>query len=498
MAPPRKASPTTVDLSTLGATGLRRFSNRVYEEFLPELSGDRGRRVIAEMVSQDSTTGASLFAVEMLMRQVDWKINPADDTPEAQEVAEFFDTILNDMSQTWEETLSEIMSFLAYGWAYFEIVYKIRGGDGDDPTRRSRYSDGRIGWRKIAIRSQDTLYHWEFDEEGGTQGMWQLAPPFYIPTMIPIDKALLFRTKSRKASPEGISVLRTAYRSWFFKKRIENFEAIGVERDLAGLPVIGVPPRILNPQASASDASLREDLKKLVTSIKRDEQEGVIFPRSFDENGNLEFTLELLSSGGSRQFDTSAIIMRYAAAQAMQLLADFILIGHEQVGSFALSSNKTKLFAVALGAWLDIVAGTITEHGFTRLMQLNGLDPSLRPTLGHGDVESTDLEVLGAYIKNLAGAGMAIFPNKDAERYLLQQANIPVPESDVDEEVDPSEPHSGPAATPAEIAGETTDDAASLDTKGPKGTYIPAGAGPTAGTAKAGGTAMATAPGEQR
>jgi hypothetical protein len=36
-------------------------------------------------------------------------------------------------------------------------------------------------------------------------------------------------------------MLRTAYRPWFMKKRLEEFESIGIERDLAGLPIMWLP-----------------------------------------------------------------------------------------------------------------------------------------------------------------------------------------------------------------------------------------------------------------
>ena len=68
-----------------------------------------------------------------------------------------------------------------------------------------------------------------------------MPPPSYNLYTIPIDKALLFRTKSRKDNPEGRSILRNAYRSWYFKRRIQEVEGIGIERDLAGLPVMYAP-----------------------------------------------------------------------------------------------------------------------------------------------------------------------------------------------------------------------------------------------------------------
>ena len=62
----------------------------------------------------------------------------------------------------------------------------------------------------------------------------QLAPPSYKQVVIPMEKCLLFRTQTHKNNPEGRSILRNAYRSWYFKKRIEEIEGVGIERDLAG------------------------------------------------------------------------------------------------------------------------------------------------------------------------------------------------------------------------------------------------------------------------
>jgi hypothetical protein len=76
--------------------------------------------------------------------------------------------------------------------------------------------------------------------------MVQIAPPYYqTRAVMPIEKLAAVPAPGQyKGNPEGQSMLRTAYRPWFFKKRLEEFEAIGVERDLAGLPVAKVPSRL--------------------------------------------------------------------------------------------------------------------------------------------------------------------------------------------------------------------------------------------------------------
>ena len=114
---------------------------------------------------------------------------------------------MNDMQDTWTDTISEILSFLAYGWSYHEIVYKRRTGNSRDPRQNSKFTDGLIGWQKLPIRAQETLFRWEYDEADNLTGMTQLPPPDYRMATIPIEKALHFRTKSRKNNPEGRSIL---------------------------------------------------------------------------------------------------------------------------------------------------------------------------------------------------------------------------------------------------------------------------------------------------
>ena len=77
-----------------------------------------------------------------------------------------------------------------------------------------------------------------------------------------------------------------------------------------------VPPEVM-AQATAEDREMFARIEKIVTNIRRDEQEGIIFPSLRDDQGNLLYELKLLSSGGSRQFDTDKIISRYDSRMAM-------------------------------------------------------------------------------------------------------------------------------------------------------------------------------------
>ncbi len=407
-----------------GRIGQNRYGGIFYEEFLPALRGTKGVQVFQEMSENDETVGAILFAIEMLIRQCDFTVEPGGPEDIDREAARFVEQCMNDMESTWTDTLSEILSFLTYGWSFHEIVYKIRKGRSGNPETRSKYDDGLIGWRKLPIRSQDTLYQWEYkDGTDELTGMTQAPAPSFQHITIPIEKALHFKTRSRKNNPEGRSILRNAYRSWYFKKRIQEIEGIGIERDLAGFPVLYTPENadIWNPDDPES-VRLLATAEAIVSGVRRDAREGIVLPGG--ENG---WKLELLSTGSRRQFDTNQIIDRYDQRIATTVLADFVMLGQREVGSFALASSKTKIFALAIGTYLDIVCETFNSQGIPRLIDLNrgkfsGI--SDYPRMRHGDIEDADLSSVGAFIQQMVDIGM-LKPDAQLEQYVRRIAHLP-------------------------------------------------------------------------
>jgi hypothetical protein len=416
----RRENVKSNSLKEVGRIGQKRYGGFFYEEFLKDLQGRKGVEVYREMAENDDIVGSILYAIEMLIRQVSWSVQPGGPTPKDQEAAEFIYQCMDDMQDTWTDTISEILSFLTYGWSAHELVYKRRAGKSRDPKLNSKYSDGLIGWQKIPIRAQETLWEWVYDDEDNLLGMTQIPPPRYELITIPIEKLILFRTKSRKGSPEGKSILRNAYRSWYFKRRIQEIEGIGIERDLAGFPTLTAPEGMnIWDDDDPEMAAIRAAADKVVQSIRRDSLEGLSMPAGWK--------LELLSTGGRRQFDTNAIIERYDTRIAMTVLADFVLLGHQQVGSFALSSDKTELFAMAVGAYLDIICETFNNRAIPALIDLNGEHfngITDYPTLEHGDIEGADIQALAAYIRDMTGVGVLV-PDDELEKYIREAAGLP-------------------------------------------------------------------------
>ena len=134
-----------------------------------------------------------------------------------------------------------------------------------------------------------------------------------------------------------------------------------------------------------------------------------------------------VSSGSRRQFDTNAIIDRYDKRIATSVLADFVMLGQQQVGSFALADNKTKIFAMAIGTYLDTICEVFNNQGIPRLIDINGdhfKGITDYPYMVHGDIEDKDMASFAAYITEMVGAGVLI-PDEQLEEEVRRVGGLP-------------------------------------------------------------------------
>lgn len=443
--------------SDIGSSGLRQWSGWVREEFLPQLQGRQAARVYREMQDNSSVVGALIFAINATMRRIEWRVEPADGSPAAAASAEFFDGCRDDMTHTWPDFIIEMQSMLAYGYAPMEITYKRSLGrrPGLDPLRpgkqlpQSQFDDGLIRWRKIALRGQDTVLKWFFDDDGAITGMTQ--QPWQGPIVdIPIEKMLLFRPLSYKNNPEGRSILRSAYRSWYMAKRLEEMEAIVYER-MGGIPVIHIPNTIFEAAAAGDNNAIAKlnQFKQIATNVRVDEQMGLVLPSDLWEGATgtsaaPQYKFELVTpQHGRSTVDADKTIGRYNVNILASVMADFLQLGHEARGTQALSQNKTDMFFNALEGFLISGSEVMNRYGIPRLGDLNGMDADTLPSLGPDMPQRLDLDVLGNFVLRLSQAGMPMFPNDTLEEYLSDAAGWP----DISETNSEAHAIVGPGAT---------------------------------------------------
>lgn len=416
-----------VNFKQLGTTGLRRYGPYVYEEFLPELRWPWAGKIYQEMADNDPVIGAILYLAEMLIRGTSWNVEPASRSKEDIEAAEFLESCMHDMDTSWANTICEILSMLTYGFSFHEEVYKVRRGPDEKNGRyKSKYSDGRIGWRRLPVRAQTSLHEWEFNKEGDVTAFIQCAEPDFKIIRIPMSKGLLFRTRISRDNPEGKSLLRNAYRPWFFKKHFEEIEGIGIERDLAGFPVLTSPEDLdLWNDDDERMVALRARAEELVASVRRDSEEGVLLPAGWK--------LELLSSGSGRQINIGETIDRYDNRIAITMLSDIILIGNNKTGSFALADTKQSMLAGALQAQLQNIADVFNSKAVPDLFSYNDF-PGITglPKIEPGQIQTPSLKELSLILRAM---GLNIAGDIELQKYLRRILGMPDLDDDTFERV---------------------------------------------------------------
>ena len=402
------------------------------DEFLPELRGKKAIRKYREMRDNDSTIGAVMYATEQVLRDVDLKVSPANDTAEAKREAEFVKSVLDDMDHTLDDHVAEALSSLSYGFAWFEVIYKRRNGPTTRSDKsRSKYSDGRMGIRKVAIRAPWTISRFDVDTKtGDVLGIYQDGSGYNNSNYIPTRKSLYYRTTTINGDPAGRSILRNAYTSYEYVNNLQSIEAIAVERELAGIPVARIPAEYLSGDATAIQSGFVSNLQAILRDVKFNEQGYIILPSDTypDKDGaptNQRLVdVELMSSSGSRNIEIDPVVRRYQHDIARSVLSEFLMLGGGNTGSYALSKSKTDLFLRALESYIQAIVDVLNKQLVERLWELNGLNYDLMPTIVAGDVAPHDLREIAAFLRNLNGADINVSDHPEVIQDLMDIAEL--------------------------------------------------------------------------
>lgn len=418
--------------SVLGVAGQNTRNGQIRaDEFLPELRGKKAVRKYREMRDNDSTIGAVMYSVEQILRDVDLHVKPADDSDAAKREAKFVEEVLHDMDHTLDDHVAEALSFLSYGFAWFEVVYKRRVGPAaTTEAGKSKFTDGRMGVRKIAIRAPWTISKFDVEERSGdVLGIQQDVGGYNNEHRIPTNKSLYYRTTSLNGDPSGRSILRNAYTSYEYLNNLQSIEAIAVERELAGIPVARIPSEYLSSEASSAQAGFVNSLQQILRDVKFNEQGYIILPSDTypDKDGAPSSVrlvdVELMSSSGTRNINIDPIVRRYQHDIARSVLSEFLLLG-SQGGSYALSKSKTDLFLRALESYIQAIVDVLNKQLVERLWQLNGLNYDLMPVITAGDVAPHDLRELSSFLRNLNGANIDVSNHPELVSDLMAIAEL--------------------------------------------------------------------------
>ena len=387
-------------LGEQGVSGLVRFNGLVSESYTSKLEWPACYDVYNEMRRRDPTIRTIWNALVLLARTAQWYVEPGEDSEAGREAAAFVEDCIHDMAHTIEDYVEDALTCVPFGWSWLELVYKRR-------------DDGRIGWKKWATRRQSSFERWQFDAEGGVQGLVQRPAPDYGELTIPIEKSLHFTSQRDGGNPEGLALFENLYEPWYYLKNLQIINGIGWQRTFVGLPVFEFEEKPGNEDKAA--------VQEVGQGLQVDEKQYVSVP------AGVTFHLESASNAGASALLET--IQYYRLLMMQTLLADFINLGTGQTGSWALGSDKSQLFLMAVDGFLDRIAGVINRFAVRRLMELNpgaaGMEtrPTAWPRVTHTKVEKPALGQLGNWLQQVEPL---IAWTPEDETWLRKRGGLPV------------------------------------------------------------------------
>ena len=404
----------------IGNTGisLKSVSGKLEEDLSKLWKGKKKKEYISEMKANDPYCSAWINAKNAIALKPDWGIkpkNPEDD--KSKEYAELIENMLfKDMATSFNSFILNSMTMAEYGFAISEIVLKKRQGKTDNPMTSSLYNDGLFGIAKLSPRWQNSISKWDIDDNGNIENVYQKGD-FTKDIKIPYKKVLHFVMNGYNGNPEGESVLRGAFVSYYYKKNIERIQRETFERGFSGILDIAVPPRYLSKKFNTQEGvEVRRNLETFMRNVKQGKEAGIIRPYSKD------FEIELIQGKTGTGLDPDKMIERYNTEIVLCLLSDSFMGQSKVYQSKDGSGTKTKLYKSFIGIILDEIKEQVNRKLIPMIFEVNNLDMEQMPYLEYGNLDDLDLQAVSWFIQSVAkNSGPLITSTYELNNYLLDK-----------------------------------------------------------------------------
>lgn len=455
-----KAATTGPSVNTNGATtrlgSAGRYSYGGYlvsGEKNPHLAGAEKYLTYDNILCNCSVAAAGVRYFMNVISKASWKIQPANESKEAQEKADLVHNMINDMQTPWHRVVRKAVNYKFHGYSLMEWTAKHR-------------PDGAIGYLDIESRPQKTIRRWDLTDSGEILGVFQIMYASTKEIYLPRNKLVYVVDDALTDSPEGLGLLRHIVEPSKRLQRFEELEGYGFETDLRGIPVGRAPLAELqrlvadNQMTKQEYDQIVEPLQKFLANHIKGPRLGMMIDSSpyFQNNdastpsNTPQWDLELLKADSGSLGDASGAIQRINNEIARILGVEGILLGGQGRGSMALSNDKSNNFFMVVDGALKELAATFNKDVLSPLWILNGWDEELKPKFKPDSVQLRDVETITSALKDMAAAGAVLAPNDPAInelRDLLGLSHAPeVDEEDLslqdDDETDPNDPKNKP------------------------------------------------------
>lgn len=456
-------TPDRFKLGESGYMGLSIFSGVSTDEIKRELNFPYNIKIYKEM-SYHSAINASLTLFENIVGKATWSFKPpVDATAEEIKQCKLVQSMMDDMEHTWPEFIRDTLSMNIFGFTVHEKVYRKRL-----KANGSMFDDGLIGWKKLPIRAQETIQKFIFSDDGNEirgvkqnlSGVTDLYNRYENrvtnEVIMARAKFMLFRAGRHRGDPFGKSPLRDAYLAWRFLTALEDLEAVGVAKDLNGLPILMLPPQYLSEDATPEQKAIKTYYENAMRNLQMNQQSAMILPNAYDPDSKKPlFSLELLSVDGKKAFDISKIKEYYKNLIMTSLFSDVLIMGQSATGSFALGAIKNSLSGAASEGMIKVICEVINQDLIKQTYELNGWDVSRRGTMDYDNLEDADLETLSKFLQRTASVGL-IEKDREVLNFVRSSMGVDVLPNDLAPQTDLITPETSRAGDGMATAGEGT------------------------------------------
>lgn len=415
-----------ITLGEGGYTGLRSINGRIFEDLHRAFQYPQFYCTIDEM-RKTAIIASALNVYRILLSGVKWHVEPpVGATQEQKARAKFVESLKDDMENSWEEFIADMIDYLPYGFSVQEKVFRRRL-----TKNGSRYNDGKIGLRKIAPRAQETIERWEFSKDGRELlGVYQSLSRMenshlYLSNAnengsirISRDKFMLFTADSTRGNPQGNSILKGVYHSWRQMTILKDSEILAITKETAGIPVIRIPAKYMADDASDEDKAVYRACLTILNDLSNGTSKGIVFPSVINEfTKKDEFAVELLDRQGTNFTGIDTTLRRYVD-EILSTLAVDILKSGTNTGSFALADGDTNVLALAMSHRLNEIAAVLNHDLIPQVFKLNGFTDTELPKFKYSDISKQSLDELGKFIQRTASVGLC-----EVTRNMLNKVN---------------------------------------------------------------------------
>jgi hypothetical protein len=402
-----------------GSVGTPLISGILDVEFNPDLKFPQSIAVYDQMRKGDSPVGAALKAIKTPLLSGKHSIKPASKDPRDVEIAEFIRyAMFKNLRGGYKKFYREALTSLEMGFKYFEKIFRFD-------------KDGKIVWDRFAPRDQKSHYLWGFNDGSGKAdetGFVDGHPPGITQQLpgadddkdrasqveIPWSKLLLFVNDQEGNNYEGVSILRPAYKNWYYKDLLFKIQSISAERFGVGIPVAKHPKNL--------STAAKAELDKLLKNIRSNEKS---YARVED---GVELSI-LTPTGDPKANAISDAIREHKRDIYESVLAGFLNLTSGEGGSNALSEDQSSFFLRAIRSYSDTISEVLND-AIKELVDMNYSDVDEYPT--HEITDLGDIS-LDEYVNSISTAKEKGLVNYTAEDEVHVREVIRMPERSVDE-----------------------------------------------------------------